>query len=129
MVPGDGTEGARPAASPAPAGLATPVVADCLTVTLGIVKDEAGPRVLTVTVKDASGQPVTGAEVTMRTQSLEMDHGISSYTAKMTKAGVYVASDVSLGMSGKWQVEVVIGRANIGRTIFTFDISLKGPKM
>lgn len=129
MVPGDGTGAATPPATPAPVGLATPVTADCLTVTLTIDKSEAGPRVLTVTVKDESGQPVTGAEVTLKTKSLAMDHGISSYTAKSTKPGVYVASDVSLGMGGKWQTEVMIGRPGTGRADVVFVFSLNGPKM
>lgn len=129
VVPGDGTGAATPAASPVPAGLATPVMADCLRVTLGIDKGDAGPRVLTVTIKDETGQPVTGATVTLRARSLEMDHGISSYTATMTKPGVYVARDVSLGMSGKWQTKVIIGRPGFGRAIFTFVFSLNGPKM
>lgn len=129
LVPGDGTGGSIPAATPAPAGLATPVVTDCLRVTLTIDKREAGPRVLTLTIKEPGGKPLTGATVTLRTWSLEMNHGISSYTAKMTKPGVYVASDVSLGMSGKWQVEVTIGRPGAGKAQADFIVSLTGPKM
>lgn len=129
MVPGDGTGGSVPPATPAPVGLATPVVTDCLHVTLKLDTMEAGPRVLTLTVKDASGKPVTGATITVQTQSLEMNHGISSYTAKMTKPGVYVASDVSLGMSGKWQANVFISRPNTGRAEAVFVFSLTGPKM
>lgn len=129
MVPGDGTGGSVPPATPAPVGLATPVVTDCLHVTLKLDTLEAGPRVLTLTVKDASGKPVTGATVTVQTQSLEMNHGISSYPAKMTKPGVYVVSDVSLGMSGKWRATVMISRPGAGRAEAVFVFSLNGPKM
>jgi hypothetical protein len=129
MVPGDGTGAATPAASPVPVGLATPAVANCLTVTLTIDRLEAGPRVLTLTIKNEHGKPVTGATVTLLTHSLEMNHGISSYNAKMTKRGVYVASDVSLGMGGKWQTDVLIGLPGHGRAIATFVFSLNGPKM
>lgn len=125
MVPGDGTGGSVPPATPAPVGLATPVMTDCLKVTLSLDKREVGSRVLTFMVKDASGEPVSDATVTVRTQSLEMGQ-ISSYTAKMTKPGVYVASAVSMGTSGKWQVDVLIGRPNIGRAEAVFVFSLIG---
>lgn len=129
MVPGDGTGAATPVATPAPAGLATPIVAHCLSVTLTIDQAEAGPRVLRLTIKDDHGKPVKGATVTLQTHSLEMNHGISSYTATMTKPGVYVAKDVSLGMGGKWQTDVLIGLPGDSRTSVTFIFSLNGPKM
>lgn len=129
MVPGDGTGASTPVASPAPAGLATPIVTHCLSVTLTIDQAEAGPRVLTLTIKDDHGKPVTGATITLQTHSLEMNHGISSYTAAMTKPGVYVVRDVSLGMGGRWQADVLIGLPGSGRITVTFIFSLNGPKM
>lgn len=123
------------AASPAPHELQTeellrpgiPVTESCLTVALTADKTTAGPRTLTVEVVGADGTPIGDAEVMTKTRHLEMDHGTSTYQARPTGRGRYVAEKVSLGMSGVWQVEVVVTRPGYEPVVVTFVVELEGP--
>ncbi len=66
----------------------------------------AGPAVpVEVTVKDAAGSPVEGADVQLVITMVEMDHGETKVTARQSKAGVYEAKPKFM-MEGKWNIEV-----------------------
>src|SRR5688500_18779936 len=89
----------------------TPIAAGELTVTIEADRLTAGPRELTVVIVDGAGQPVTDASVTIRTRSLEMDHGVSVDETVQTEPGRYFAERVSLGMGGDWLTEITIERS------------------
>lgn len=60
---------------------------------------------LTITVKDAKGAPVVGADVEAVLTMVEMDHGEFKSPAKQVKPGVYQAK-TNFIMVGLWQIEV-----------------------
>jgi nitrogen fixation protein FixH len=67
---------------------------------------KAGPAVpVEVTVKDAAGTPVEGANVQLVITMVEMDHGETKVTAHSSGAGVYTAHPKFM-MEGKWNIEV-----------------------
>lgn len=67
---------------------------------------KAGPPVpFEVTVKDAKGAPVAGAEVELVLTMVDMDHGETKVPARPLKAGVYEAKPKFM-MDGKWNIEV-----------------------
>lgn len=108
-------------------GLGTPVAVDGLQLTLMAAQDKAGPIDLTVTVLDASGQPVVDATVLILNQHLEMNHGVSVNVAFHTGDGVYQANDVPMGMGGTWQVEIQVTRPGQPVAAAVFEIALEGP--
>jgi hypothetical protein len=105
----------------------TPVAADGLTVTLLADNFKAGPRQLTVVIVDADGQPMVDATVTIRTRSLEMEHGVAITETVQTEPGHYFAEHVSLGMGGDWLAEVTIERPGAEPVILYFVLTLEGP--
>ncbi len=60
---------------------------------------------ITITVKDAKGNPVAGAEVEAILTMVDMDHGEFKSVAKPMKPGVYQAKTKFI-MVGAWQIEV-----------------------
>jgi hypothetical protein len=109
------------------ADLGNPIAAGDLTVTVEADDVRAGPRALTVTIVDSAGAPVAGATVTIRTRSLEMDHGVSLDEAVETAPGRYFAERVSLGMGGDWLAEITIARPDAEPVVLYVVISLEGP--
>lgn len=108
-------------------GLATPLTVDGLNLTVTAAQDQAGPVDLTITVKNARGEPVVDAKVSLLSQHLEMNHGVSVDEAFHTGDGIYQANDVSLGMGGDWQVEIQVERPNQPIVAAVFTIKLQGP--
>jgi hypothetical protein len=108
-------------------GLGTPAAAGELTVTVTAGSGKAGPIDLTITVQDLTGAPVTDATVTIRHQSLEMDHGISVRSAEAAAPGEYVAENVPMGMGGRWLVEVTIERPGQAAVVIGVELVLEGP--
>jgi hypothetical protein len=108
-------------------GLGTPVAAGDLTVIVEADDVRAGPRALIVTVVDAGGAPVAGAVVTIRTRSLEMDHGVSFDETVEIEPGRYFAERVSLGMGGDWLAEITIARPDTEPVVVYVVITLEGP--
>ena len=114
---------------PAPAAApGTPVAPAGLRVTLLTESEKARPNDLTVVVVDDACQPVTGATVTIRTRSLEMDHGVRTTMAAEVAPGRYLAERVPMGMAGKWEAEVTIGRARADAAVVLFVLTLEGPR-
>ncbi len=67
---------------------------------------KAGPAVpVEVTLKDADGAPVEGADVQLIVTMVEMDHGETKTTAHQSSPGVYEAKPKFM-MEGKWNIEV-----------------------
>lgn len=130
----DGTpERATPPASggvdvAAPPTLGTPVTVSCLTVTLRAESTRAGPGTLTVEVLDAGGIPVEEADVVIYTRHIGMDHGTSTSDAVASGPGTWVAENVSLGMGGEWEAQVVITRPGFEDVAVIFVIDLVGPE-
>jgi len=60
---------------------------------------------LTITVADAKGTPVAGAEVEAVLTMADMDHGEFKHAAKQVKPGVYEAKAKFI-MVGAWNIEV-----------------------
>jgi len=60
---------------------------------------------LTITVRDATGAPVAGAEVEAILTMVDMDHGEFKAVAKQVKPGVYQAT-TKFVMAGAWQIEL-----------------------
>jgi len=109
------------------AELATPLTVGGLSITVTAAQDKAGPVDLTITVTNARGEPIEDATVTVLSQHLEMNHGVSVDEAFHTGDGVYQANKVSMGMGGDWQVEVQIERPNRPVIAGIFVITLSGP--
>jgi hypothetical protein len=110
-----------------PAGLGTPVAVGEETITVTASSEDAGPVGLTITLADAEGEPIDDASVTILSQHLEMNHGVSVRPAVMTARGVYKAEEVPMGMGGSWQVEIQIARPGTPVIAAVFTIDLKGP--
>ena len=118
---------ATPETTETPAAPGTPVVDDGLTVTLFASRATAGPNRLAILVEAANG-PVIDAVVTLRTRSLNMDHGVSEEATVMTAPGCYVAERVALGMGGDWQAEVELAVPGAESRFYTFVLTLDGPR-
>lgn len=116
-----------PVASPVPAIAASPVAAGGLQVRLEAASDQAGPGTLTVLVADPTCGPVSGATVTISTQSLDMNMGVETNQAAEQAPGRYVATGVALGMGGRWKADVKIERPGQPPVTAEFLFTLKGP--
>jgi hypothetical protein len=110
-----------------PVGLGTPFAGDGLVVTLVAGAAQAGPVDLIVEVRDAAGEPVEDAMVTVRTRHIDMDHGVSTDEAVHQGEGRYLAKRVSMGMGGNWEAEVVIARDGEPDMVVIFRVVLDGP--
>ncbi len=64
-----------------------------------------------VTVKDAKGAPVSGAEVVVIATMVDMDHGEFKYDAKASKAGSYAFSPRFV-MGGMWNLVVKVKKGS-----------------
>ena len=123
---GPGRAGALPPAPGAAPG--TPVARAGLRVTLLMESDKARPNDLTVVVVDDACRPVTGATVTIRTRSLEMDHGVRTTTAEEVGSGRYLAERVPMGMAGDWEAVVTVERPGADAAVLVFLVTLEGPR-
>ncbi len=119
--------GVATAAADEPAPLDTPVDVGGLTIVLTADGGNAGPRDLTVIVTGENGEPVTDATVTISTNSLEMDHGVSTRETEMIEPGRYLAEHVPMGMGGDWKAEVSIARPGAEPVVAEFVVTLEGP--
>jgi putative copper export protein len=79
-------------------------------VTMEVSPDVFGTNTFTVTLKDAKGDPVTGAGVMILTNSLDMDMGTQVLQLKEVgaKAPGSYSGQSELTMAGHWQVTVEI---------------------
>ncbi len=63
------------------------------------------PVLVEVTVKDAKGAPVEGAQVQLVLTMVEMDHGATKFDATQIRPGIYEAKPKFM-MGGKWNIEM-----------------------
>ena len=79
-------------------------------VTLEVSPAVFGNNTFTVTLRDAKGDPITGAGVTIQTNSLDMDMGTESLQLKEVgdKAPGSYSGQAELTMAGHWQATVAI---------------------
>ena len=106
---------------------ATPGAAAGLRLVLLVGSEQAGPNTLTVTVADAACRPVSGATVTILTQSLDMNMGTATNKTVEQAPGQYVATGVAMGMGGRWKVDVRVERPGQPTASAEFLVILKGP--
>jgi YtkA-like protein len=95
------------------------------TITLKVTPATFGTNTFIVIVKNAQGQPETGAAVSINTTMLDMDMGTETtqLQADPTQAGVY-SQQADLTMAGHWEVGVRVLPANSNTFVkATFDFS------
>jgi hypothetical protein len=98
---------------------------DGYTITLKITPATFGTNTFIVIVKNAQGQPETGAAVSINTSMLDMDMGTETtkLQADPKQPGVY-SQQADLTMAGRWEVGVRILPANSNTFVkATFDFS------
>jgi copper transport protein len=109
----------------APSGpyISTPIVKNGVSVALKVDPNRFGSNTFTVTVKDANGNPVSGAGVIIATTMLDMDMGTQTSQLQATSTpGVY-AGQSDLTMAGNWQVAVKVLLPNSKTlNLFTFKL-------
>lgn len=97
-----------------------------LTVTLTLAALQPGDNSFDISLKKTQGgQPVADAErVALRLTHPEMDMGEAEAIATSRGDGHYVASGPYLSMSGRWDIRVLVRRANVADIdqMFTFPI-------
>lgn len=69
----------------------------------------SGPNTLRLTITDRAGNPVTGAEVTLRLTMLTMAMDAPDVSATTTVAGHYIAHPI-FAMAGAWRLVVTISQ-------------------
>ncbi len=98
---------------------------DGYTITLKVTPATFGTNTFIVIVKNAQGQPETGAAVSITTNMLDMDMGTETthLQADPAQPGVY-SQQADLTMAGRWEVSVRILPANSNTFVKTaFDFS------
>jgi copper transport protein len=99
---------------------------DDLTVTLTLAALQPGDNSFDIFLrKTQGGQPVADAErVALRLTHPEMDMGEAEAIATSRGGGHYTASGPYLSMSGRWDIRVLVRRANVADIdqMFTFPI-------
>ncbi len=84
----------------------------------------AGPVTFTVEVKDAKGQPVDGAKVTLSAKHPNMSHaGIDGELAPQG-SGRYQAGG-ALSMGGTWSVTVNVSKEGLPSKTQAFDLPVR----
>ena len=100
-----------------------------LSVTLRIEPRELGFNSSTITVHNPDGSPLTDASVGLRLTMTTpgMDMGTQNPEGKAVAPGVYAIDQVVLGMSGNWQVQVVVLTARGQEYRINFDVEVPEP--
>ena len=83
-------------------------------------------QAIEVTLKDAKGQAVDGAAITVDGGMPQHGHGLPTQP-RVTKAlgnGVYVVEGVRFNMGGWWEFKLSIAAGNAGTDTVTFNLSL-----
>jgi hypothetical protein len=119
-------QAATPESEPLP-GLGTPVKSGDLTVTLDADTRYAAPTDLVLTVRDASGDPVAGARVTLFVEMAGMG-GMhrESMQAEEPSPGTYVAPGASLIMPGQWEISARISPKGQSSSTVRFGVDVGG---
>lgn len=75
-------------------------------VTLSVSPAKFGTNTFVVTVKTAGGEAVSGAEVKLATQMLDMDMGVQTAQLRPTRTPGMYSGQSDLNMSGRWEAMV-----------------------
>lgn len=109
-------------AMPAPkAGSPAPIP---LTVTATTPSPKTGDNLLTITVRDAQGKPVTGAKVTASVAMTSMDMGTTHPTVQEVGSGKYTVT-AAFSMAGPWRVKVRVAAPGQNPALKAFDFTAK----
>ncbi len=84
----------------------------------------AGPVTLTVEVKDAKGQPVDGATVSVSAKHTGMSHGGIDGQLASRGSGRYQASG-SFSMAGTWRATVTVSKEGLSSKTQAFDLPVR----
>ena len=106
-------------------GMATPVSAGDLSVTLRADTRYAAPMDLTLTVTDDAGAPVTGARITLFPEMAGMGAS-ESLPAVEQEPGTYVAAYAPLTMPGQWEIAVRISPKGQPSSTVRFGLDVGG---
>lgn len=91
-------------------GCTAPITAQSAHFKVGMSLEQngIGKRPVTITVHDASGNPVSGATVTLL--PVMRQHGMLAppIAVDSQDPGVYIFPEVNLDMGGEWQMQVTI---------------------
>jgi putative copper export protein/methionine-rich copper-binding protein CopC len=121
------TASTSPTVSPQPSGPVTQTqTVEGYTITLKVTPATFGTNTFVVIVKNAQGQPETGAGVTITTNMLDMNMGAETtqLQADPKQPGVY-SQQADFTMAGHWEVGVRILPANSNSFVkATFDFSV-----
>jgi copper transport protein len=94
--------------------------------TLGAMRDALGPHQFVLRLTDASGSPIEKVEkAVLRTTHTTMDMGESEILLQPYGNGNFVAQSSKLSMSGDWQVEAIVRRANLPDTQTEFALHVQ----
>jgi len=98
-----------------------------LTVTLQLLPDRvAYPNTVIVTMKDANGNPVSNAQVQLRTNMEVMDMGTAHVTISSGNP-TYIATfakDAAFSMFGRWDIALIIRQPGQAPLQTTFTVNL-----
>ncbi len=105
------------------AEIETPITSSGLIVTLIEAPTTFGIGLFIVEVKTANGEPVEDATVTAYVEMAEMFMGVQEQPAVHSEGGRYEV-EIPIGMTGIWQIQVVISRSNEGDANFIFSFPI-----
>ena len=107
-------------------GLTFSDTAEGADMTLEISPGTVGPNTLNITLRDVFGNPITNAtDVRARLSYLDADLGETAVSAIPTGEGEFTLTDQIIGISGAWEVALVVQRPDAfdARTAFRFETS------
>jgi copper transport protein len=81
---------------------------ESLMLKLSITPARLGMNTPTILVTGHDGHPIPDADVGLRVRMREHDLGLQNVDTKETKPGVHLGEPIIFGMSGTWEVEVVV---------------------
>jgi copper transport protein len=98
-----------------------------LQVTFSVDPNQAGENRLTLTIADAAGQPVDGAQAGVILSHLDMDMGQRQLIAGPLGGGRYQTSGNFIDMEGRWTAAVRVVRSGAPEVTTAFRFSSSGP--
>ena len=105
-------------------GLTFADTAEGADITLEVIPGQIGPNTIIVTLTDVFGNPITNAtDVRVRLSYLDADLGETAVSAIPAGDGEFTLTDQVIGISGAWEVALVVQRPDSfdARTAFRFE--------
>jgi copper transport protein len=130
LQPAQSSSTPAPSTYPASTTYTTQAKAGDLSVKLNVDPAVAGAaNAFTVTVSDANGRPVSGAEVKLWLTAKSVDMGTQVLKADPQGPGSYRVQSPALAAPGDWQAQVVIRRDNFPEAQTTFAVPAAAPSL